>query len=82
MTMKNSSASFGNQILDLPACSAVPQPTAPPRVPYLRSRDQNYESYADLHIAAFFDVTPYILAHGYHHLVGKFLPKLTGQRLK
>ena len=29
--MKNSSDTIGNRTRDLPACSAVPQPTAPPR---------------------------------------------------
>jgi hypothetical protein len=29
--MKNSSDTIGNRTSDLPACSAVPQPTAPPR---------------------------------------------------
>jgi hypothetical protein len=29
MSMKNSSDTIGNQTHDLPACSAVPQPTAP-----------------------------------------------------
>jgi len=29
-SMKNSSDTIGNRNLDLPACSAVPQPTAPP----------------------------------------------------
>ena len=29
--MKNSNDTIGNQTHDLPACSAVPQPTAPPR---------------------------------------------------
>ena len=31
--MKNSSDTIGNLTRDLPACSAVPQPTALPRVP-------------------------------------------------
>jgi len=31
MSMKNSSDTIGIQIRDLPTCSAVPQPTAPPR---------------------------------------------------
>jgi hypothetical protein len=31
--MKNSNDTIGNQSRDLPACSAVPQPTAPPRAP-------------------------------------------------
>jgi len=30
--MKNSNDIVGNRTRDLPACSAVPQPTAPPRV--------------------------------------------------
>jgi hypothetical protein len=33
--MKNSNDIVGNRTRDLPACSAVPQPTAPPRVPLL-----------------------------------------------
>ena len=31
--MKNSNDTIGNRIRDLPACSAVPQQTAPPHVP-------------------------------------------------
>jgi len=31
--MKNSSDTIGNQTCDLPACSAMPQPTAPPHTP-------------------------------------------------
>jgi len=31
MSMKNSNETIGNRTRDLPACSAVPQPTAPPR---------------------------------------------------
>ena len=31
--MKNSSDSIGNRTRDRPACSAVPQPNAPPRTP-------------------------------------------------
>jgi hypothetical protein len=33
MSMKNSNDAIGNATLDLPACSAVPQPNAPPRAP-------------------------------------------------
>jgi len=40
MSMKDSNGTIGNQTRDLPACSAVPQPTALPRAPgvfiYLR----------------------------------------------
>jgi hypothetical protein len=31
MSMKKSNETIGNRTLNLPACSAVPQPTAPPR---------------------------------------------------
>jgi len=31
MSMKESSDAIGNRTRDLPTCSAVPQPTAPPR---------------------------------------------------
>jgi hypothetical protein len=31
MSMKNSNDTIGNRTRDLPACSAVPQPTVPPR---------------------------------------------------
>ena len=33
--MKNSNDTIGNRTRDLPACSAVPQPTAPPRAPFI-----------------------------------------------
>jgi hypothetical protein len=33
MTMKKSNDTIGNRTRNLPACSAVPQPTAPPRAP-------------------------------------------------
>jgi transglutaminase/protease-like cytokinesis protein 3 len=33
--MKNSSDTIGNRTRDLPACSAVPQPTATPRAPII-----------------------------------------------
>jgi hypothetical protein len=33
MSIKNSNDTIGNQTRDLPACSAVPQPTAPLRAP-------------------------------------------------
>ena len=32
--MKKSNDNIGNQTRDLPACSAVPHPTAPPRDPH------------------------------------------------
>jgi len=36
--MKNSSDTIGNRTRDLPTCSAVPQPTAPPRTPDFKGR--------------------------------------------
>jgi hypothetical protein len=33
LSLKNSSDSIGNRSRDLPVCSSVPQPTAPPRTP-------------------------------------------------
>jgi hypothetical protein len=33
MSMKNSNDTIGNRTRDLPACSAVPQPSAPSRAP-------------------------------------------------
>jgi len=33
MSIKNSSDTIGNRTRDLATCSAVPQPTAPPRAP-------------------------------------------------
>jgi len=34
--MKKPNDTIGNRTRDLPACSAVPQPTAPPRAPSTR----------------------------------------------
>jgi hypothetical protein len=43
--MKNSSDTIGNRTHDLPACSAVPQPTAPPRAPIKREgTEENWEA--------------------------------------
>ena len=36
MSMKNSNDNIGNRTRDVPACSAVPQPTSPPRAPVVR----------------------------------------------
>jgi hypothetical protein len=40
--MKNLSDTIGNRNRDLPACSAVPQPTAPPRTPTVESKNDNF----------------------------------------
>ena len=34
MSMKNPNDHIGNRTRDFPACSKVPQPTTPPRIPY------------------------------------------------
>jgi len=36
--MKNSNETIGNRPSDLPACSVVPHPTAPPRAPEYKFR--------------------------------------------
>ena len=41
MSMENSNDTSGNRTRDLRACSAVPQPTAPPRVPSYSSTNRN-----------------------------------------
>ena len=41
MSIKNSSDTIGNRTRDLSACSAVPQPTAPPRAPNMKGRPIN-----------------------------------------
>jgi hypothetical protein len=41
MSMKKSNDTIGNQTRGLPACSAVPQPTAPPRAPSKHADDSN-----------------------------------------
>jgi hypothetical protein len=48
--MKNSSDLIGNRIRDLPACSTVPEPTAPPlhRVPHTISSTRKYDGRANL----------------------------------
>ena len=40
--LKNSNDTIGNRTRDLPTCSAVPQPTAPPRAPNTWSAEYNY----------------------------------------
>jgi hypothetical protein len=45
--MKISSDTIGNRTRELPACSSVPQPTAPPRTPYNRHVTTTNVSHAD-----------------------------------
>jgi hypothetical protein len=53
--MRNSSDSIGNRTRDLPACSAVPQPTAPPRALSVGTEEKTLTDF--LHF--FFAVFPY-----------------------
>ena len=48
MSMKNSNDTIGNRTHDLPACSAVPQPTAPPRAPKINQ--SHYRPGQDLRV--------------------------------
>jgi hypothetical protein len=41
MSMKNSTNTIGNRTRDLPACSAVPQQTAPPSAPIRKLEENN-----------------------------------------
>jgi len=41
MSLKNSSDTIGNRTGVLPACNAVPQPTAPPRAPIIKIYNVN-----------------------------------------
>ena len=45
MSMKNSNATIGNRTLEIPACSAVPQPTPPPAPPSLNVHHANLHQY-------------------------------------
>jgi hypothetical protein len=44
MSMKNSNDIIGSRTRDLPACSAVPKPTAPPLAPHIQVVNATYES--------------------------------------
>ena len=48
--MKKSNDIIGNRTRDLPVCSAVPQPTAPPRppsIPLVETNFGHFEHYQD-----------------------------------
>ena len=47
MSMKNSSDTIGNRNRDLPICSAVPQPTAPPRVLLFKAASFKVEQWSN-----------------------------------
>jgi hypothetical protein len=47
MSMKNSNVTIGNRTRELPACSSVPQPTAPPRAPNTTGKINKKTHYID-----------------------------------
>jgi hypothetical protein len=66
--MKNSTDTIGNGTRDLPARSAVPQPTAPPRTPMYYKIIRNFDSkkwfikvYACVHCITECDTVNFIL---------------------
>jgi len=75
MPMKNSNDTIGIRTRDLPACSAVPQPTAPPtncttdqlrhRVPPL-SLNIYTQFHNKFYLCLFFDIT--VILFPYHQL--------------
>jgi len=56
--MKNSNDTIGNRTRDLPACSGVPQPSAPPRAPTL------FPSWIKKHTIWSGHIPPYLLNIG------------------
>jgi hypothetical protein len=50
MSMKNSNDTIGNRTIDLPACSAVPQPTASPRAPSFHTHTEIKMRFSKLNI--------------------------------
>ena len=55
MSIKNSSDDIGNRTLDIPACSAVPQATAPPRAHNERVRIHHHHHHHHVHERIRFD---------------------------
>jgi hypothetical protein len=58
VSMKNSNYSIGNQTRDLPACSAVPEPTAPPYTPPPPQLRQYFSQFVELIVAIEFNYVP------------------------
>jgi hypothetical protein len=62
MSMKHANDTIGNRTRDLPACSAVPQPTAPARTPTWHTKQQKKVKttfgtggYTDIRVANFLE---------------------------
>jgi hypothetical protein len=65
MLVKNLNDTIGNRSRDVPGCSAVPQPTAPPRAPYvwIKSRlisPERVNGRWQLHVIAYIDVKCFV----------------------
>jgi len=60
--MKNSNDTIWNRTLDLPACSAVPQPTAPPRAPEEFWPETNLPPPFRIYLCNSGDITQLVLA--------------------
>ena len=54
LSMPNSNDTIGNRTRDLPACSTVPQPTAPSRVPVIMKKDYYYNLSCQVTLFDFF----------------------------
>jgi hypothetical protein len=76
MSMKNSNYTIGNRTRDLSACSAVPQPTAPPLAPnlkYIPKVNKNFETTVTKNTALseYFGImlnsTPYLSPGGHQY---------------
>ena len=64
MSMKMFDDTIGNRTRDLPACSAVPQPTAPPHVPSYSS-DQFVSTNSNNRLHGILQFTPMFLSGNY-----------------
>ena len=65
MSTKNSSDAIGNRTRDLPACSTVPQPPAPPRTPSFCILDDEFH----LYFYFFHNKNHLISVHNLHRLI-------------
>jgi glutamine amidotransferase PdxT len=67
MSMKNSNDTIGNRTRDLPACSAVPQPTAPPRAPVIEKWWEDIQTFGSATVLDFaIEKDPGLIAINFH----------------
>jgi len=80
MSMKNSNDTIGNRTRDLPTCSAVPQPTAPPRAlqdvkwgDNIKTDFKNKTGWRPLYLSGSGNIpVPALCEHGFETSGGKF----------